>query len=560
MRREMWSGMRRVSRLGAGAVAAMMMAGCLDLIGYRDHVVGDPFGTGGGGGETGGAGTTSTSSGGSGGAVCEPGEVIACYSGPEGTAGKGICKAGERVCAIDGGGYGECSGEILPTKETCATTADDDCDGHDCAIWSKVFGGAGNDFAPQVAGDSKGNVFVLFRMAGTLQQVSPPLTNEGPADLVLMKLDPSGAVSWVRRIGNESASVEGSLAADFQGQPIIAGWFTGSINIGDQSFSSMGDNGDAFVAKFGSEGELMWAQKFGDASFETVNDVAADGLGNIYVAGSFDGALHVGNNVSLVSEGDGDGFLLKLNGLSGAPIWGRAIGAALYQDARFVRVDGVGNVTFAGAFQGTINLGGDDLVVPGTAGHHFVARLDPSGEHLWSKAIQSDVDLTSIVTDAEGNVVMGGGFLTSANLGGDTVSSAGGLDIWLARWNMAGEHEWTLRFGGAGDEQLGGLAASTDAVFLVAWGNGVVSFGGVNLVPTGEQDVFAAMLTASGEHKWSRGYGSVSSESCEEGAFGGDGTVLLGCAIQEPVDFGSGQVTLAGGDGKKDAVVVKLGR
>lgn len=60
-----------------------------------------------------------------------------CYSGPEGTAGTGVCREGNQVCR-NGQWYGEttygdfvlnfCAGESLPSREVC-DGADNDCDG-----------------------------------------------------------------------------------------------------------------------------------------------------------------------------------------------------------------------------------------------------------------------------------------------------------------------------------------------------------------------------------------------------------------------------------------------
>ncbi len=49
-----------------------------------------------------------------------------CYSGPAGTAGVGICKAGTQICLS--GVWGFCAGQVMPGVETC-NGADDDCDG-----------------------------------------------------------------------------------------------------------------------------------------------------------------------------------------------------------------------------------------------------------------------------------------------------------------------------------------------------------------------------------------------------------------------------------------------
>ena len=63
------------------------------------------------------------------GCVCVPGAEEACYEGPSGTSGVGLCVAGKKHCADDGKSFGACVGQVHPVTETCATSGDDDCDG-----------------------------------------------------------------------------------------------------------------------------------------------------------------------------------------------------------------------------------------------------------------------------------------------------------------------------------------------------------------------------------------------------------------------------------------------
>ena len=49
--------------------------------------------------------------------TCVPGSNIACYTGPTGTDGVGICQAGMMTCNQEGTGYGACEGEITPGTE-----------------------------------------------------------------------------------------------------------------------------------------------------------------------------------------------------------------------------------------------------------------------------------------------------------------------------------------------------------------------------------------------------------------------------------------------------------
>ncbi|MCB9638239.1 MAG: hypothetical protein H6727_04930 [Myxococcales bacterium] len=61
------------------------------------------------------------------GAICTPNKVKACYTGPAGTLGRGVCKEGTTTCQSDGT-WGACVDEIKPTTEEC-NGLDDDCNG-----------------------------------------------------------------------------------------------------------------------------------------------------------------------------------------------------------------------------------------------------------------------------------------------------------------------------------------------------------------------------------------------------------------------------------------------
>ncbi len=61
-------------------------------------------------------------------AGCTPGDVLLCYSGAGSTLGQGTCQAGRRICDASGG-WGACTGEVLPVPEICSDGLDNDCDG-----------------------------------------------------------------------------------------------------------------------------------------------------------------------------------------------------------------------------------------------------------------------------------------------------------------------------------------------------------------------------------------------------------------------------------------------
>jgi streptogramin lyase len=75
---------------------------------------------------------------------CARGTVQACYSGPPGTVGTGICRTGARICVATGE-WTECAGEVVPLAdpETACDGRDEDCDGDTDEALRNDCGGCG---------------------------------------------------------------------------------------------------------------------------------------------------------------------------------------------------------------------------------------------------------------------------------------------------------------------------------------------------------------------------------------------------------------------------------
>ncbi len=58
---------------------------------------------------------------------CKPGEAQACYTGPRGTQGQGVCTAGIRICQVSKK-WGPCQDQKIPQEEQC-DSLDNNCNG-----------------------------------------------------------------------------------------------------------------------------------------------------------------------------------------------------------------------------------------------------------------------------------------------------------------------------------------------------------------------------------------------------------------------------------------------
>jgi len=165
----------------------------------------------------------------------------------------------------------------------------------------------------------------------------------------------------------------------------------------------------------GGAGLPLWSKAFRNAY---PYSVAVDPSGNIVIAGYFHHSLDFGGSAPLNSAGGRDAFVVKLDP-SGKALWGKSFGDASDQWVRSIAVDSAGNVIITGDFQDSIDFGGGPLVTIGPFKLVFVAKLDPSGNHLWSKGFGDGSGLDSFVAvDGSGDVLLTGGLKSTVDLGG----------------------------------------------------------------------------------------------------------------------------------------------
>jgi hypothetical protein len=304
----------------------------------------------------------------------------------------------------------------------------------DC-LWANSYGAAGLVLAmAPPAVDGSGNVLVTGGFDGTVDFGCGVLTANSPdPNVFVAKLDESGGCSWSRHYGHFQGMAGGQgVAVDGSGNVVITGMFQGDINFGGSTLTSVGGD-DIFVAKLDLYGNHLWSQRFGGQQSQRADrGVAVDGSGNVLVAGSFEGGIDFGGG-PLTSAGGRDVFLAKLDP-SGNHVWSMRFGDVQSEFSRSVAVDGSGNVLVTGDFQGNIDFGGGSMTSAG-ADDVFVAKFDPNGTHLWSKRYGTAVaqESSHITVDELGNVLVTGEFQGNIDFGGGPLTSAGADDVFLAK-------------------------------------------------------------------------------------------------------------------------------
>src|SRR5262249_26201036 len=133
-----------------------------------------------------------------------------------------------------------------------------------------------------------------------------------------------------------------------------------------------------------------------------------------------------------------------------------------------------------------------------------------SGRYLWSKGfggstLSDSVIVNAVAADASGNVVITGQLQGRADFGGGALYSAGGSDVFIAKYSSSGAHLWSKSLGSTSTDTGYGIGVdSSGNVFVIGIFQGTVDFGGGGLTSAGGSDIFLAKYSSSGAHLWSK--------------------------------------------------------
>jgi len=195
--------------------------------------------------------------------------------------------------------------------------------------------------------------------------------------------------------------------------------------------------------------------------------------------------------------------------------WIKQFGSPNQDYAHCIATDYGGNIYLTGVTEGAVaagpNAGGFDA---------WIAKYNPEGDQLWIKQLGSAGEDYSadLATDGKGNV-----YLTGSTSGALEGRSAGGFDIWVAKYDLEGNQQWIQQFGSV--EREGATAIATDSqgnVYLTGWTAGVLAGSS-----SGGDDIWIAKYDSKGNQQWIKQLGSADEDHTAGIATDGQGNVYL---------------------------------
>jgi hypothetical protein len=231
--------------------------------------------------------------------------------------------------------------------------------------------------------------------------------------------------------------------------------------------------------------------------------------------------------------------------------WARHIGGVGAEEARSVAVDAAGNTYVAGAFANTVSLGNTNLTCVGGA-DIFVARYDVGGNFVWVRQAGGTnfgwESSLGIAVDNTPNVYITGNFYGQARFGETNITSHGGSDVFIAKYDENGNLEWVRQVGGVSDDQ--GLHISigvSNDVAICGWFFGRINFDTNIFVDSNTRDMFVAKYDTEGRCLWARQAGGPGWDQGTAVAVSPLGEVYVAGDFVNTAAFGANQTLSSAG-------------
>jgi hypothetical protein len=411
-------------------------------------------------------------------------------------------------------------------------------------------------FFTNFAVGSTGRVFYT-----TLYQ--DPLGPVGPADLPssvsLGEIDSAGApVSSLVVAADEAEGFTGTVAVFGAHHWVVNAWFQGSDNsqfdqsvvsdTAQRSLDTTGETQNMFTGTGNAAGDVfVLDQNFSPNSLERIDSTGT----NAFVKPLPDAPVFAGFRPDDAGDVYLEGTLQGTVDYGCGPIAGAGpyvakldpSGACLWSRAGYVWPGGAHDY-FTGTFLGTLDVGCGPMTsaAGGTSDSSYVAQLDPTGTCVWSRVLPgATLDITIMPS---GSPLVTAPFSGTVDAGCGPMSSSSGT--YLAMLDATGACTWSH----ASDVPGVDVAAFPSGdVLASAPFTGTVDLGGGLLTSVGAQDFALARLDgATGAAVWSHAYGGAGATLTASAVPDATGAIYLTAESNGgTVDFGGGPIAAGAG-------------
>lgn len=339
-------------------------------------------------------------------------------------------------------------------------------------IWARAFGGWADDAVLAVTTDPAGNHYVTGYFQGATNGANRAFdADPGPdstflnqrgsfltRDMFIVKLDSDGDFVWGKQVSNTEYPVNEDvkdIAVDSDGNVLLVGRFAqadfDTDPEKDSIFFTVSGKYEGFVLCLNNDGDFKWANHYYGGE-NSVEEIILDDQDQIYIAGNFNKAMNFNDSIGLTST-QINSYVAKLD-KNGKYINHYSFGgnSRVYSETLELIGD---KVVLGGRNSGPIMFTTDSADISTHAGSFdfylatFSTDLDfITGRSFGAKSLD---EITDVIQDQNGNLLVAANFYDTINVDGHVLASKGKYDMALISMDNNLQVLNTLTIGGEED-------------------------------------------------------------------------------------------------------------
>jgi len=234
-------------------------------------------------------------------------------------------------------------------------------------VWAKSIQSANSNYVNQVIVDHIGNINIVGDFQGIADfdpsNATFSMTTIGNKSAFFAKYSPQGQFINATMIGGSGFEIGKAIAVDLQDNIYITGDFRGVVDFdpsGSTHFVTSSGIRDIFVAKYTTQGELVWANKIGGTGDDQATAITLDNNNEVFVAGYFNGSMTLSNLKTFTSAGNTDIILARYDS-DGLLKYAVCYGGGNGDEAIGLIANNAGDIYNIGWIQGVSNFGNTTL-------------------------------------------------------------------------------------------------------------------------------------------------------------------------------------------------------
>ncbi|MBP7260669.1 MAG: T9SS type A sorting domain-containing protein [Bacteroidia bacterium] len=439
---------------------------------------------------------------------------------------------------------------------------------HLCAqtlTWANGFGSNGIDAPYSIVSDQSGNVYAVGTFENSVDfdpgLAAHILTSNGNSDIYVAAYNSSGALLWAFNIGGSDFDEVADIHLDKNNRLLITGGITSS-NVdfdphpaNNNIFSSAGSK-DAFLAKYDVNGNHLWAFTLGGTQAERGISITTNSQNDILIIGIYNsGTLDIDPDTStfnLTHAGNNDMLLAKYDS-NGTFKMGFSVSGTHTEFPQAIITDGNGNIIVTGAFGGTnVDFDPDTgtYYLSSASGNntsldYFLVKYSSTGALMWAFTAGNASGISDVgraLAIENNNIYVTGNFFSTVDFshgsGTSVLTSNGGMDIFVAKYNSSGVCQWAFNVGGTsstlGVSEIGyDIAIRQNCVYVIggfhsnastvdfAPGSGTFNLASIDI------DAFVAKYTLNSNFIWAFVMGGTGIDFCRAMSFDSTGSLAI---------------------------------